>query len=163
MNPIRFSALDSEIVNRYRTGDGDAYGQAPKRAICPGGGAPCRHCLCDIEAGEPMLILAHRPFPAAQPYAETGPIFLHAEACPRYADSARPPAMFRQRDKLLMRGYDHKDRIVYGTGGAVAVADLAEAAAALLARAEVAYVHLRSAAYNCYQCRVDRAESEDGQ
>ncbi|WP_311199791.1 hypothetical protein [Jannaschia sp. M317] len=29
-----------------------------------------------------MLICALCPFPAMQPYAETGPIFLHAADCP---------------------------------------------------------------------------------
>ena len=37
----------------------------------------------DIAEGEPYLTLAYRPFPTLQPYAETGPIFLCAKACPR--------------------------------------------------------------------------------
>ena len=77
---------------------------------------PCRHCLADIKAGEPYLILAHRPFPAAQPYAEQGPIFLHAESCPRHPDSEDAPRMFLEREAYLIRGYGADDRIVYGYG-----------------------------------------------
>ncbi len=156
MNEIRFTALSSETVRGYRAGQPDAYGLVPEQRVS-GGGAPCRHCLRDIEAGEPLLTLAHRPFPKNQPYAETGPIFLHAEACERYPESAQIPGMFLKRPALLIRGYDHDDRIVYGTGSAAATATIDEAARELLKRADVAYVHLRSATTSCFQCRVDRA------
>ena len=69
----------TELVKRLQDGGTDANGQKPERHVCSGGMMPCRHCLADIKAGEPYLILAHRPFPSAQPYAEQGPIFLHAE------------------------------------------------------------------------------------
>ncbi len=55
----------------------------PERRTSNGVGVPCRHCLRNVEAGRDYLILAYRPFPALQPYAETGPIFLHAEPCER--------------------------------------------------------------------------------
>jgi hypothetical protein len=55
-----------------------------------------------------------------------------------------------------MRGYGADDRIVYGTGRTVAPDELAEAAAALLERPGITYIHLRSATNNCYQCRIER-------
>ena len=113
---IRFVALDTELVKRLQNGGTDANGQKPERHVCSGGMMPCRHCLADIKAGEPYLILAHRPFPSAQPYAEQGPIFLHAESCPRHADSEDVPRMFLEREAYLIRGYGADDRIVYGTG-----------------------------------------------
>src|SRR3546814_3636336 len=74
-------------------------------------GNPCRHCLDDVAAGVPMLVLAHLPFPAPQPYAELGPIFLHAEVCQRYDAAAGVPAMFLRREAILLRGYGADDRI----------------------------------------------------
>jgi hypothetical protein len=118
---------------------------------------PCRHCLTDIRAGDPYLILALRPFPSPQPYAEQGPIFLHAEACERHPDSPHLPEMFLQRAALLIRGYGNDDRIVYGTGMIVAPPAVADAAAAMLADERVSYIHVRSASNNCYQCRIERA------
>ncbi len=118
---------------------------------------PCRHCLTDIKAGEPYLILAHRPFPTAQPYAEQGPIFLHAESCQRHPDSEAAPRMFLEREAYLIRGYGADDRIVYGTGKIVAPAVMAEAARKAFGDPRVSYVHVRSASNNCYQCRIDRA------
>ena len=55
------------------------------------------------------LILAYRPFDEAQPYAEVGPIFLHAEPCERYPVTGETPAMFLQRERYLLKGY-HPER-----------------------------------------------------
>ncbi len=155
MNLI-FSALPTETVARLRAGAPDANGQPPGRTVSDGGN-PCRHCLAEIAAGEPMLILAHRPFPAPQPYAEVGPIFLHAGDCPRHADSPHMPAMFAAGDRMMVRGYGTDERIVYGTGQVVETARLEAVCRAILADPRVAYIHLRSARNNCYQARVDRA------
>jgi Protein of unknown function (DUF1203) len=155
---IRIVALDSALVKRLQNGGLDANGHKPERHICEGGGRmPCRHCLTDIKAGEPYLILAHRPFGSVQPYAEQGPIFLHAESCARHPDSADVPAMFLEREGYLIRGYGADDRIVYGTGKIVAPAVMVEAAQDMFANSRVTYIHVRSASNNCYQARIDRA------
>ena len=157
MTTLRFMALSDKEVDRYRSGGGDAHGQTPERRVSDGTGAPCRYCLDDVEKNAPFLILAHRPFATAQPYAETGPIFIHAESCERYPETDRTPAMFLKRNMMLIRGYDRDDRIVYGTGASIATKEIAQKAAELLTRPEIAYCHLRSAGYNCYQCRIVRA------
>lgn len=155
---VRFIAMPTDLVRALQSGAADANGQVPERHISDGDGVPCRHCLAPVAAGAPFLILAHRPFPAPQPYAEIGPIFLHADPCDRYAAEAEVPPMFLKWPRLLVRGYDSGDRIVYGTGQITATADLTAAAADVLARTQVAYLHLRSAANNCYQARVERGE-----
>jgi hypothetical protein len=154
--PLRFLALDSETAQALRHGAPDANGQTPERQVSDGGGNPCRHCLHDIAEGAPFLVLAHRPFPALQPYAELGPIFLHAEDCPRYGEGAGVPAMFLRREAILLRGYGVDDRIVYGTGKVIPPQDIEAVAGHLFARPEIAYIHLRSASNNCYQCRIER-------
>jgi hypothetical protein len=128
----------------------------PERAISDGDGVPCRHCLELVGADEPYLIIAHRPFTTVQPYAELGPIFLHAAACKRHAESAQVPAILGSPHYIL-RGYNAAERIIYGTGQVVPTAEISAQAAALLARAEVAFVHVRSATNNCFQCRIERA------
>ena len=157
MSMIRFTALTGERCAGYRSGCADANGLVPQRHVSPGNGAPCRHCLRDIEGGASLLILAYRPFPRLQPYAETGPIFLHGEPCERYPECDRVPDMFLKRRQILIRGYDQNDRIAYGTGAVIDTGDIAQTAARLLANPQIAYCHLRSAMYNCYQCRVERA------
>ena len=101
-----------------------------------------------------MLVLAHRPFPALQPYAELGPIFLCAEACEAGGGEALPEILASL--DYILRGYGADDRIVYGTGSVVPTVTIAGEAALRLADPRVAYVHVRSARNNCYQVRVDR-------
>lgn len=151
---IRFLPLAAETVARWRAGVPDDYGLPPERAISTGAGTPCRHCLRDVPAGAEYLIVAHRPFVGLNPYTETGPIFVCADCRPALAGQGLP-AMLRSPD-YIVRGYSADERIVYGTGAVVAVAAIAERAAELLAREDIAFVHVRSARNNCFQCRIER-------
>lgn len=151
---MRYVAISTDVVRGYQAGGPDANGQVPERKVSDGGGNPCRHCLRMIPEGAGMLVLAHRPFPAPQPYAEVGPIFLCADPCERGGGEALPE-MLASPD-YIVRGYGPDDRIVYGTGGVVATGAIPARAEALFADPRVAYVHVRSARNNCYQLRIDR-------
>ena len=153
---ITFEALPSPIVDDIRRTERDAYGNPLERHISTGEIYPCRHCLSEIPAGEPYLILAHRPFSNQNAFAETGPIFLCAKDCTRAAPSNTLPEILRA-DQFLVRGYDENDRIIYGTGGVTQTPNIPSRAKVLLADPSVAFVDIRSAANNCYQCRVKRA------
>jgi hypothetical protein len=152
---VVFTALPSPDVRALRAGGLDAYGMPPEIAVSDGPGNPCRHCLGFVPEGRPMLILAHRPFPAMQPYAETGPIFLCADDCARHKGGR--PAILAGTPNYLVKGYSADDRIVYGTGQVVPTEEIEAYAESLFADARVAYVHVRSARNNCYQMRIDRA------
>ncbi|SEL36534.1 Protein of unknown function [Roseovarius azorensis] len=152
---ITFTALPTPIARAWQAGAPDAYGNPPERHVAQGTGNPCRHCLRFIPEGAGMLILAHRPFDGLHPYAETGPIFLCADACPRH-EGAAMPEILRDSPDYLLKGYNAQDRIVYGTGRVVAAADVAGYAQAVFERSDVAYIHVRSARNNCYQARIDR-------
>jgi hypothetical protein len=153
---IQFVALPTDYVRARQAGAPDANGQAPELHVSDGDGVPCRHCLKEVAAGEPYLVLAHRPFPAPQPYAEQGPIFLHADECPGFGAQDQVPPVIAARKEMIVRGYSADDRIAYGSGRVVATADLREAAQRILADPAVAYVHVRSASNNCYLCRIER-------
>jgi len=134
----------------------DDNGQPPLRRIAEGPANPCRHCLELIAPGDEKLVLAHRPFPERQPYAETGPIFLHAKSCARY-EAGELPGWFAFLDPAAVRGYDRGDWIVYETGAVVRGAEIGAACARILARPDIAYAHVRSK-FGCFQCRVDRVD-----
>jgi hypothetical protein len=153
---IEFTAIPTKVARAYQAGGCDANGQVPERAVSDGQGNPCRHCLGLVPEGRWMLILAHRPFPAPQPYAEVGPIFLCAEHCEAPSDRHALPVMLSSPEYIL-RGYGADDRIVYGTGAVVATARLADEAKARFADPRVAYLYVRSARNNCFQVRIDRA------
>jgi hypothetical protein len=151
---MRFTAIPTDLVAAYRAGGPDANGQVPERHVASGSGNPCRHCLGQVPEGAPMLVLAHRPFASVQPYAEVGPIFLCGEECARGGGEALP-AMLTSAD-YIVRGYGADERILYGTGGVIATGQIKMRAAELLADPAVAFVHIRSAKNNCFQCRVER-------
>jgi hypothetical protein len=151
---MRFVAIPTELVRHYQAGGADANGQVPERMVSDGDGYPCRHCLALIPAGAGVLVLAHRPFPVPQPYAELGPIFLCAEACAAGGGEALPAML--GSPEYIVRGYGADDRIVYGTGGVVPTGGIAARAGELFGDPRVAYLHVRSARNNCYQCRIDR-------
>jgi hypothetical protein len=150
---MRFSPIPTPIARAYQSGGLDANGQRPERQVSDGDGNPCRHCLQMIPTGAQMLVLAHRPFPAPQPYAEVGPIFLCADACPAGGGDALPAIL--DSPSYILRGYGPNDRIVYGTGAVVDTQSLQSEAARRLADPRVAYVHVRSARNNCFQVRID--------
>ena len=91
-----------------------------------------------------------------QPYAETGPIFLCAEECDRAPETDVLPDLFRPTPDYIVRGYGPDDRIVYGTGAVVPTHKICGRAHDLLSRDDIAYLHIRSARNNCYQCRIER-------
>lgn len=152
---IQFTPIPTDIVRAYQAGGPDANGQTPERQVAAGAGNPCRHCLKMIPEGETMLVLARRPFPMPQPYAELGPIFLCAAACEAGGGPNLPPIL--NAPAYILRNYNADHRIIYGTGAVVPLIDIPAAAAARLAEPSVAYVHVRSASNNCYHLAIVRA------
>jgi hypothetical protein len=147
--------IPSERAREFRAGGLDANGQPPLRKVAEGQANPCRHCLQLIAEGDEKLVLSYRPFAHPQPYAETGPIFLHTHDCPHY-EADRLPAWFNHLTPAIVRGYGYDDWIRYETGVVVAGGDLTATCHKILSNSDVAYVHIRSR-FNCFQCRVDRA------
>ncbi len=144
-----------EFVAQVRAGGPDANGQPAERVISDGQGKPCRCCLNTVPAGEEMLILAARPFPSPQPYAELGPIFLCARECTPWEGEGMPPILGHST-QYIVKAYGPDDRILYGTGRVTPKADVEPYANALFDREDVAYIDVRSAVNNCFLTRIPR-------
>ena len=155
---ISYTAMPTDIARAYQTGAPDAYGNPPERQIADDGGFQCRHCLTIIPAGDPMLLVAYRPFDALDAYAETGPIFICERECEGFGTQTNVPRTLQASPDFLVKAYGQNDRIIYGTGRVVAADKLAERAKTLFDDPNVAYLHVRSSRNNCYQARIDRAE-----
>ncbi|MBL4807401.1 MAG: DUF1203 domain-containing protein [Rhodobacteraceae bacterium] len=150
---LSYHPIPTDHARHLQQGGADANNQPAEHDISDGNGNPCRHCLKNIPQGAKMLICAYRPFPAAQPYAEIGPIFLCADECTSY-DAQNAPDVLKTSATYLIRGYTADNRIAYGTGKITAMADLATASAKILNANGIAYVHVRSASNNCFQCKI---------
>ena len=151
---MRIQGIDTTYVQHIRSGGTDANGQPAVRTKAIGLANPCRHCLRLIAEGDDMLILSYRPFKSDQPYAERGPIFLHAEACDQYNSDQTPP-WFAFLDPAAVRGYDARDWIRYDTGQIVPGGDIANICSSILNDESIAYVHVRSK-FGCFQCEATR-------
>lgn len=152
MTTLRISALPAQQLDRIRARGVDDHGNDLVVFVNQDeGGAPLRCCLTEAAVGEQVALLAWQPSATPGPYAEVGPVFVHAQRCPGPAGTGYPEA-FRHRRQLL-RAYDGQGRAVDNevTEGAGAEAALT----ALLARPEVALVHSRNPLAGCYMFRVD--------
>jgi len=159
MTAIRFVAVPTTEAEHLWNGGRDAYDNLPETMVSDGPGHPCRHCLRNIDEGRELLVFAYRPFPELQPYAETGPVFLHKQTCARYAAEEILPPVLTTSPDFIVRGYGQNNRIVYGTGAVTAIGDIPTYGEKLLARPDIAYVHVRSARNNCFQCRIDKVKA----
>ncbi len=155
---LTYLPYDAEEMASLRAGGPDAYGNPAERAISDGVGKPCRSCLNDVPAGAQMLICAARPFGHLQPYAETGPVFFCADECTPHHGHALPPVLRKSPD-YLVKAYDQTDQIMYGTGQITPKDQVADYAASLLDRGDVAYVDVRSARNNCFLTRIVQTDA----
>ncbi len=113
--------------------------------------APCRHCLSWAEPGERMILFPFASIPTNRPYAECGPIFIHAEACERYDANEFPPEF---RSGRVLRAYNEQDEII---AAELPSDSPEEAAARLLQDPQVRFLQVRSATYGCYTFKLERA------
>jgi hypothetical protein len=146
-------ALATEVAERWRREGVDDHGNRLTPIVADEPASfPCRHCLRDAEPGEPMLLASHSPFALPGPYKEVGPIFVHADACARFAGGDVPLQL--RRRLLALRGYDRAQSLVDGV--VVEGAALEGGLATLLANADVDWVHVRFARPGCFACRIER-------
>jgi hypothetical protein len=157
---FRVAALPADDLERIRANGVDDFGNALEPVtVRRAGGTPLRCCLREAEPGERVVLIAYRPAAVGGPYAEVGPVFVHAEACDGYVAEGRYPDGFRSRQQLL-RAYDARGRqvenlIVDGPAAERAITDL-------LGRPGVAYLHSRNVLAGCYMFAVHPARETAG-
>lgn len=150
VDSLTYLAIPEEIATEARETMRDRFGHEVESLRDTG---PCRVCLRISDEPEDLLLLSYQPLPDTGPYAEIGPIFVHANRCEPYSDCATFPAHFAQR-RLVLRAYGHDGRIV---DAIVAEAGTApERAAESLRDDAVAEVHARHESYTCFAFKIVR-------
>jgi hypothetical protein len=156
LTAITVHALSPDRLRRLRAAGVDDHGNPIAVRVDADGGSPLRCCLRDAHPGERIALLAWSPFDQPGPYAEVGPVFVHAE-CDGYAETGEWPRGFRSRQQVLR---------AYGVDGSIRDARIAEpdgtqeaVARDLLADPDVAFVHSRNVLFGCYMFRIDRAST----
>lgn len=151
-NNFQIRPLSPEVADLARKTRVDRFGNA-LTVLRDGKPHQCRVCLTMSHPNEGVILLAHRPFESNQPYAETGPIFVHERPCQPYNDSFTYPPEF-PRSAVVLRAYSNEDRIV----GAEAVGErvVETVIEEILANPAVEYIHARNLGYGCFMFRINR-------
>lgn len=100
-----------------------------------------------------MVLFPYSSIRPGQPYSESGPIFVHAEGCERYAQTSQYPEDFRHH--RVMRAYDSDNNMI----DAMVVSDEQPEAiiTKLFQNPEAAFLQARSVTRGCYTFRIERA------
>ena len=133
----------------------DAWGRPAEPLVDDEGGSQLRCCLARSLPGERLLLVGHAPLGVARPWQEVGPVFVHADPCPRPADG-RVPAWLDGEARVL-RAYDRTGRMRYEHDRVVGPGEGVEMALVeVLAHEEVVEVHVRNLLAQCFIARAVR-------
>jgi hypothetical protein len=149
-------ALPPERLERIRQTGRDDGGNPGLRRVTAEGGEPLRCCLRVAAANEALVLIAYRPFETQGPYAETGPVFVHAEKCEGYKRPECYPDDFRGRQQVF-RCYNAQGDII---GGRLAEAGDSpeELIRELFSDPAVDRIHTRNVVYGCYMLEIRRTK-----
>jgi hypothetical protein len=159
---VHVEGVDVLAANASQLADlrhlGRDHGGNPVEIFVDGeGGWPLRCCLQDSMVGERLAIVAWSPFPWSGPYAEIGPVVIHASDCGGRTSTSLP-VQFLSRPQLL-RPYGYDRRIGYDD---VVIVDgddsLPDVLVDLLARGHVDFVLARNVRAGCYSFTAVRRE-----
>jgi hypothetical protein len=114
---------------------------------------PCRHCLRSAKPGEQVILFPYTSIPSGHPYSESGPIFVHAEACDPYNSASEYPPGFR--NGRVFRAYDANYNMIDAVipNGAEPDAVIEK----LFQNPQTSFVQARSASRGCFTFQVERA------
>ena len=156
MTPFRLSGLDPTTFIVLFERDDETLARSNIRRVraTAAFGFPCRISLEDAAVGEELLLLPFQHLPQASPYQASGPIFVRRGVAQSIlAPGEIPPYVARRL--ISLRAYDAEH--LMRDADVVDGASVAHALSALLARPEIAYVHLHNAKRGCYSCLAQRA------
>ncbi len=157
MLPIRIVAIPTEVAEAVRaTLRAPVYG-FPAYAEVATDDAPCRHCLRTFVVGEDRRILfTYDRFTGVESLPQPGPVYVHADACPRYAEDAGFPEELRASPRTV-EAYARGRRLL--AQEYVADGKFEPVIEKLLTHPNVDYLQVNSTTAGCFTFRVERASA----
>jgi hypothetical protein len=146
--------MSAFVIHPLPAGEVDTDAGTARRKLADGP-LPCRRCLRNTDVGDPLVLASYDPFTLRSPYAGEGPVFVHADGCERF--ESVPGAVSEQVSGrvLSVRAYDAAAMMTEAT--VIKGEQFGERTSALLADADVAFLHVHFAGPGCFAFRVDRA------
>jgi Protein of unknown function (DUF1203) len=156
MPPIRIVAIPTKVAESVRaTLKAPGYG-FPAHAELATDAAPCRHCLGIIAPGAARRILfTYDRFAGVESLPQPGPVYIHADACPRYSEDAGFPEELRGSPRTL-EAYARGRRLV--AQEYVANGNFEPAIENLFSHSEVDYLQVNSTTAGCFTFRIERSD-----
>jgi Protein of unknown function (DUF1203) len=158
MLPIRIVAIPTDVAEAVRsTMRAPVYG-FPAHAEVATDAAPCRHCLRIITAGQERSILfTYDRFTGLEPHPQPGPIYIHADNCPRYPEHDGFPEELRGSPRTV-EAYARGRRLL--AQEYVADGKFEPVIEILFARTDVDYLQVNSTTAGCFTFRIERDGSQ---
>jgi hypothetical protein len=149
-NSLRVHAIDPARLDVVRTTGVDGHGNQLRPFAATGQGEPLRCCLRYAEPGEQITLISYAPFGHPSVWTEVGPVYVHAARCEGYTPTGRLPEQLAAGPRVL-RTYRSDDTMNYEHNTVVIdEADLETIIARLLSEPDVATVHVRTLAPQCF-------------
>lgn len=153
---IRVRAIDPARLRTMRNKASDDHGN-PWAPYPAQGWEPLRCCLRAALWNEAIVLISYAPFTTPSPWAEVGPVYVHAETCSGYLDTASLPSNLSIGPRVL-RGYNREGVLLYDHVRLVeANESLQPALTELLSHDVVDVVHVRALATQCFTFAVQRS------
>jgi hypothetical protein len=149
-------AIDPARLEAVRSTGADGHGNQLRPFAATGQGEPLRCCLRYAEPGEQITLISHAPFEHLSVWREVGPVYIHAVRCQGYTPTGRLPEQLATGPRVL-RTYRADDTMNYEHNTVVAEeVDLQPIIEGLLSKPDVATVHVRTLAPQCFLYAVRR-------
>jgi hypothetical protein len=133
----------------YSTGS-DGHGNRLRPFAATGQGEPLRCCLRYAGPGEHITLISYAPFDHPSVWTEVGPVYIHAARCDGYQPDDRLPGQLAAGPRVL-RTYRADDTMDYDHNTVITDdADLEPIIHRLLGERDVATVHVRTLAPQCF-------------
>lgn len=156
MTRFRCLPIPTTTAARWRATGRDDRGNALHRRVVDGPGFPCRHCLRLGMAGEAMLLGSYDlPHPRGV-YWTPSPIFLHVDACPRFAEDDVIAPIVTANGMVSVRSYDTEEMCLYDLGVVCEGQDVAAPLQRALADPRTCFVNIHTARPGCLLTAVER-------
>jgi len=154
MQNVRIVAIDTEIAEQVRaTLKAPVYG-FPAHLEVAEDAAPCRHCLQNITPKERRILFTYDRFTGLESLPQPGPIYIHADSCPRYPEDGGFPEELRESPRTV-EAYARGRRLLaqeYVSDG-----KFEPVIEKLFTRTDVDYLQVNSSTAGCFTFRIERA------
>jgi Protein of unknown function (DUF1203) len=156
-------AIDPVRLDVVYSSGSDGHGNRLRPFAATGQGEPLRCCLHYAEPGEHISLISYAPFDHPSVWTEVGPVYIHASRCDGYQPTGRLPGQLAVGPGVL-RTYRADDTMNYDYNTVVTGdADLGPVIQCLLGERDVATVHVRTLAPQCFLYAVAAWPQGDSQ